>query len=514
MRYTFKTRHIQLLILVGTALVYIVRRLLQEADIFNSMIRGAQSQGVSNNRILKDLAAYDHVLNTNVPVIAGAVLLLLALYASQYRRLNEGKDHLSLHKSWEYGLIVLLVLAAVFVYHYLKMHIRYRFDSQGQLLGFKVYSLYRKRTVLADALAVGIILYSYDRLVQLYFYLTKALQKDNERQAWVMNYLIGGSMGLLLLSLALLAHVSPVLWASPLGDLLQLLSLVVQIYLLQSFCLVYILPLLRHPPSLALFNHTVAFLLIGGVGASLILSAYRYFTFYPFYSVILFAAVSYVSSFVIAYLRQANTTEKIGLQTEVTSKSAELDSLRAQINPHFLFNALNSLYATALKENSDKTADGIQRLGDMMRFLLEENNRDRIPLAKEVEHLENYISIQRLRIDESQGVDVKVNMRTPEGDIFVAPMLLVPLVENAFKHGVSLQHSSWIYITLSATSTHLFFRVHNSLHMRPTLEAETARPGVGLDNVRKRLGLLYPDRHELAIQQSEHDYFVSLSLVL
>ncbi|WP_247233394.1 sensor histidine kinase [Telluribacter sp. SYSU D00476] len=513
MQDRIRTRQIQLLILTGAAVVYVLRRLLQEANTFNGMIRRAQSVGVTNSRILDDLAEYDHVLNTNVPVIAGAALVLLALYMYYRFALPAWKLHTA-GSRWGYGLVVLLLLlAAVFVYHYFKLYVRYRFDSQEQILGFRVYSLYRKRTVLADALGVAIILYSFDRLTQLYFYLIKLLQKDNERQARVISYLIVGSVGVGLLSLALLVPVPRVLWSRPLNDLLLFLALILLIYHLQNFCLAYILPLLRRPQSSLLFNHIVTFLLIGLLGAIVVLGAYGYpaFTFYSLNLTLLFLSIS---SFVIAYLRQSNTSEKIGLQTEVTSKSAELDSLRAQINPHFLFNALNSLYATALKENSDKTADGIQRLGDMMRFLLEENNREQIPLAKEVEYLENYIDIQRLRIDESQGVDIKVNIHAPDRELYLAPMLLVPFVENAFKHGVSLQHPSWIYITLTTTSTQLFFKVHNSLHVRPVLEAEEVRSGVGLDNVRKRLGLLYPDRHELTIQQSEHDYFVALALVL
>jgi LytS/YehU family sensor histidine kinase len=206
------------------------------------------------------------------------------------------------------------------------------------------------------------------------------------------------------------------------------------------------------------------------------------------------------------------------LQTQVSAKSAELSSLRAQINPHFLFNALNSLYATALKENGEKTADGIQKLGDMMRFMLQENNRDRIPLDKEIEYLRNYIEIQRMRIDESHNIEIRVNIQEPNRAIYLAPMMLTPFVENAFKHGISLRHPSWIYITLTLDDTRLYFKVHNSRHAKSPETAERHDPeesqsGVGLDNVRKRLDLIYPGRHQLDIQRSEQDYFVSLTLV-
>ncbi|MBK9490910.1 MAG: histidine kinase [Haliscomenobacter sp.] len=106
--------------------------------------------------------------------------------------------------------------------------------------------------------------------------------------------------------------------------------------------------------------------------------------------------------------------------------------LRAQINPHFLFNALNTLYAIAMKENSEKTADGIQKLGDMMRFMLHENHQNRIPLAKEIEYLHNLISIQELRLDENQQIELKINLQNPDREVFIAPMLLNPFGENAF----------------------------------------------------------------------------------
>jgi LytS/YehU family sensor histidine kinase len=204
--------------------------------------------------------------------------------------------------------------------------------------------------------------------------------------------------------------------------------------------------------------------------------------------------------------------EKTVLQTQVSTKSAELASLRAQINPHFLFNALNSLYATALKENSEKTADGIQKLGDMMRFMLQENNRERIPLSKEIEYLHNYIQLQRMRLDESHGIEIRVTIQEPDRDIYLAPMMLIPFVENAFKHGISLRKPSWIYVTLTLDATRLYFKVHNSLHARHANDPEEDKSGVGLNNVQKRLELIYPGRHELTIQQSDQDYFVALTL--
>jgi LytS/YehU family sensor histidine kinase len=217
---------------------------------------------------------------------------------------------------------------------------------------------------------------------------------------------------------------------------------------------------------------------------------------------------------ITVYLRRALLKEQRQLQTQVSTQSAQLESLRAQINPHFLFNALNTLYASALKENSEQTANGIQKLAEMMRFMLEENHQQLIPLHKEVEYLHNYIQIQRLRLDESQDIDIRVKLQEPIGPIQIAPMLLSPLVENAFKHGISLEHSSWIYITLTLDEEKLYFKVHNSLHEKTGFAPERERTGVGLENVQKRLSLLYPATHQFMIQQSTRDYFVSLTLPL
>lgn len=215
-----------------------------------------------------------------------------------------------------------------------------------------------------------------------------------------------------------------------------------------------------------------------------------------------------------AYLRYLLVSEKRSFLTEISQTSAELGALRAQINPHFLFNALNTLYAIAMKENSEKTADGIQKLGDMMRFMLQENHQNRIPLAKEIEYLHNLIDIQQLRLDDTQQIDLKINLQNPDREVFIAPMLLNPLVENAFKHGISFRNASWIYITLTHDPEHIFFKVHNSYHPKSELDPEKDSHGIGLDNVRKRLELLYPDKHEFSIQVSEHDYFVSLILTI
>jgi len=217
----------------------------------------------------------------------------------------------------------------------------------------------------------------------------------------------------------------------------------------------------------------------------------------------------------VLYKRHAQRLKQIeGLETELGQTAAKLDFLRSQINPHFLFNSLNTLYGMALQENSEKTAQGVQMLGDMMRFMLHENHQPRIGLAREVEYLQNYIALQQLRTAASPGISISTNLPEVVSGQQIAPMLLIPFVENAFKHGISLQHKSWISISLECRHDTLYFDVHNSVHAKSGHEAEIEASGVGLENVRQRLALLYPGRHELIARQTANEYFVHLTLQL
>ncbi|SKA40765.1 Histidine kinase [Chitinophaga eiseniae] len=208
--------------------------------------------------------------------------------------------------------------------------------------------------------------------------------------------------------------------------------------------------------------------------------------------------------------KQVVTVKK--LQTALGHSTANLDFLRAQINPHFLFNALNTLYGTALQEEAPRTSEGIQKLGDMMRFMLHDNHLTKIPLDKEVAYLQNYIDLQRLRVMSSPDILIEVNIDDSQCQHEIAPMLLIPFVENAFKHGISLRHRSRIVISLSCNSEQLFFDVYNSVHQRPENDPERDSMGIGLNNVKERLALLYPNRHELSIRHTTSEFFVHLTI--
>ncbi|MRG48559.1 sensor histidine kinase [Chitinophaga sp. SYP-B3965] len=216
----------------------------------------------------------------------------------------------------------------------------------------------------------------------------------------------------------------------------------------------------------------------------------------------------------LAKLRSKQKDEVLVLEKALGRSSANLDFLRSQINPHFLFNALNTLYGTALQENASRTSEGVQKLGDMMRFMLHENHQEKIELSKEVGYLQNYIALQRLRIQQSDDIKIEVNISEDDCDHPIAPMLLIPFVENAFKHGISLRNRSWIVVSLSCDATHIYFDAYNSVHLKPENDPEKTSLGIGLNNVKNRLALLYPRRHELSIRQTATEFFVHLTIAI
>jgi len=215
------------------------------------------------------------------------------------------------------------------------------------------------------------------------------------------------------------------------------------------------------------------------------------------------------------YKNRDETEQQIfSLKKELGKSDASLGFLKSQINPHFLFNALNTLYGTALQEKAERTGEGIQKLGDMMRFMLQENMQDKISLSRDIDYLNNYIELQKLRTSVSVDIVISTQIEENFSPLQIAPMLLIPFVENAFKHGISLQSPSHIRVTLQTRGTMLYFDVNNSIHLKADGDPEKLQSGIGLPNVRQRLDLFYPGKHELIIRESAKEFFVHLTLNL
>ncbi|WP_420459537.1 sensor histidine kinase [Neolewinella sp.] len=192
--------------------------------------------------------------------------------------------------------------------------------------------------------------------------------------------------------------------------------------------------------------------------------------------------------------------------------TSELQFLKAQINPHFLFNTLNNLYYLAINESS-RTPEVIAKLSGMMRYMLYDSNHPLVPLAREIEYIENYLSLERLRLDDRVPITFEVAGEV-EG-VRIAPLILITFLENAFKHGVSGSAEGDVFITVrldvEAGSCH--YRVTNS-KLAAGSKTLNEKSGIGLQNVRRRLELSYPDRYRLHTDETEDRYRVDLQLQL
>lgn len=190
---------------------------------------------------------------------------------------------------------------------------------------------------------------------------------------------------------------------------------------------------------------------------------------------------------------------------------AELAALKSQVNPHFLFNSLNNLYSLSL-DRDERTPAIILRLSDMMRYLLYESNVPAVPLAKEIEHLQNYVEMQRLRVGGK--ADIRFEITGDAEGREVAPLLFLPLVENGFKHGIKGETSAaFIHVKMDIRAEQLIFKIENNKGTVDEVE-KVAGKGVGLQNLRRRLELLYPGRHQLETTDGIQVFTVVLKIQL
>ena len=202
--------------------------------------------------------------------------------------------------------------------------------------------------------------------------------------------------------------------------------------------------------------------------------------------------------------------ERTELQTQ--TMQSELRFLKSQINPHFLFNTLNNLYALTLKK-SDKAPEIVVKLSEMMRYMLYECNEKRVPLTKEVNYIKNYLDLEALR----QGKDVEIRFEV-QGEVtsqMIAPLLFIPFLENSFKHGLNHTISKgFVHIVLFIEDKDVIFHIENTKPDSIPLPEHPRSGGIGLVNVRRRLNILYPDHYTLSIEDQPNIYAVDLKLEL
>lgn len=195
-------------------------------------------------------------------------------------------------------------------------------------------------------------------------------------------------------------------------------------------------------------------------------------------------------------------------------KEAELKLLKAQLNPHFLFNTLNNLYGLSVMK-SDKLPGLMLKLSDLLRYSLYETKETLVPLEKEIQYLENYISLEKIRLEDTTTIQF-----TKTGNLSsqkIAPMLFIVFVENAFKHlGVSVEEKSRVVVSIKEVNDRLIFKCENTKYkMGAAIEnLEKGKNGIGLMNAKKRLTLMYPERHSLHITENDKTYNIELAIDL
>ena len=225
-----------------------------------------------------------------------------------------------------------------------------------------------------------------------------------------------------------------------------------------------------------------------------------------------------VSSFFILLLGLSYALIKSWFKSEKLKRilyeeklTTEMAFLKAQINPHFLFNVLNSFYAKALKNNVPELADGIAKLAELMRYMVYETNEDKVGLEKEIHHLKKFIQVYQLRIASDDDVIINFEIKGAVENVKICPMILIPFVENAIKHGIDPKTKSIIDISLKVEQKKLFFKVTNAIHQ--SFHGLVGEPsGFGLDNLKKRLAILYPNTYTLETKE-ENGYFISFLIL-
>ncbi|EDP70835.1 putative two-component system sensor histidine kinase [Flavobacteriales bacterium ALC-1] len=207
------------------------------------------------------------------------------------------------------------------------------------------------------------------------------------------------------------------------------------------------------------------------------------------------------------FLRRNMIIQRENAEKEKLQKEMELNYLKEQVNPHFLFNSLNSIYALS-RQQSLETPDVVMQLSELMRYQLESSKKDSVLLKNELEFVENYLLLEEKRL--SNRCTIEFLIKGDLLDLRISPMLLIPFVENAVKHGAqSTNEQSTIDITAVIENKTLHFRVENSM---PTKIVASKRKGLGLENVKRRLNLLYLNAHQLEIKEKENTFHVHLSL--
>jgi sensor histidine kinase YesM len=227
------------------------------------------------------------------------------------------------------------------------------------------------------------------------------------------------------------------------------------------------------------------------------------FTVWPGNGLIILLSILYgLSRDRVVQIRQEASIQQEKLESEIKY-------LKSQINPHFLFNTLNNIYAITQRNQETRTGAAIMGLSDLMRYMLYESDSHEVSLSREVEHLKAYIELMLLKYAADDPLVIETAFEGNLEAVSLAPLLLLPLVENAFKHGVSTKGEGHIIINLDVREKQIAFKIANTMNSH---EDTQEHHGVGLENLKRRLELLYPDSHSFQIENDGDNYAVQLTI--
>lgn len=226
----------------------------------------------------------------------------------------------------------------------------------------------------------------------------------------------------------------------------------------------------------------------------------------PFINIFEGGFFQFILVFVITFLIKLN--QRFDTIKE-EKQMAEISYLKAQINPHFLFNTLNSLYALTI-EKSNEAPKAVLKLSSIMRYVVTESNQDFVPLEKEINYIKDYIDLQKLRIDDDSNL--KVNIKGDSIGKIIAPLIVIPFIENAFKYGINPDENSFIDIKITIDSDNFILKVKNSIVNKNL--SEDKKTETGIENTIKRLNYIYPEKHLLNIKEEDRVFSVNLTIII
>lgn len=242
----------------------------------------------------------------------------------------------------------------------------------------------------------------------------------------------------------------------------------------------------------------------------IILPGYYFISYYEFTDILKFVVVYIAATSLVklakSWFKLSDANKRLAeLQKE--NIETELNALKGQINPHFLFNSLNVLYSLVIKQ-SPESPDAIIKLSDILRYVIYGSNKDYVSLNEEIKLINDYLGLQKFRIDKDSKVDFNYDIE--DDNLKIAPMLLLPLIENSFKHGIKGDIcQTYVDITIKAGKREILFEIKNNKGFAEQQEADKPS-GIGLSNIKNRLSLIYPGRHIFEIKETDSFFQVTL----